>query len=94
MKKDLIGFFRYELDGTEQTEKYPPSFRLTFDTIPSKKINGNDQEMISRQLDQTLKKAQCLFKEEAEYRQTIEEYGKNSHFVFSWNQFLSLPTKH
>lgn len=73
--------FRYELDGTEQTEKYPPSFHLTFDTIPSKKTNVNDQEMISKQMDQTLKKAQCLFKEEIEYRQTIEEYG-TIHFVF------------
>ena len=70
--------FRYELDGTEQTEKYPPSFRLTFDTIPSKKTSTTDQDMIAKQLDMTLKKPQCLFKEETEFRQTIEEYGKIS----------------
>ncbi len=71
------------MDGTDQTEKYPPSFRLILDTISSKKTSLNDQEMISKQLDSTLKKPQCLFKDEIEFRHTIEEYGKNRfHFVF------------
>ncbi len=75
------------MDGTDQTEKYPPSFRLTFDTISSKKTSLNDQEMISKQLDSTLKKPQCLFKDEIEFRHTIEEYGKNKfHFVFCFNK--------
>lgn len=73
------------MDGTDQTEKYPPSFRLTFDTIASKKASLNDQEIISRQLDSTLKKPQCLFKDETEYRHTIDEYGENKFFfLFSF----------
>ncbi len=64
------------MDGTDQTEKYPPSFRLTLDTISSKKTSLNDQEMISKQLDNTLRKPQCLFKDETEFRHTIDEYGK------------------
>ncbi len=64
------------MDGTDQTEKYPPSFRLTLDTISSKKISPNDQEIISKQLDSTLRKPQCLFKDENEYQHTIDEYGK------------------
>jgi hypothetical protein len=69
------------LDGIEQTEKYPPSFRVTLDTTPSKKSSLNDQEMISKQLDNTLKKPQCLFKDEVEFRHTIDEYGKNIFLV-------------
>jgi hypothetical protein len=70
------------LDGTEQTEKYPPSFRLTLDTTASKRPSSNEQEIMSKQFDNTMSKPQCLFKEETEYRQTIEEYGKNRfHFL-------------
>lgn len=74
--------YRYELDGIEQTEKYPPSFRLTLDTTASKKTSLNDKENISKQLDNTLKKPQCLFKDETEFRHTIDEYGKKSLTVF------------
>ncbi|CAF5106907.1 unnamed protein product, partial [Rotaria sp. Silwood1] len=66
----------YELDGIDQTEKYPPSFRLTLDTISSKKISTNDQENILKQLDNTLKKPQCLFKDEVEFQHTMDEYEK------------------
>ncbi|CAF5113185.1 unnamed protein product, partial [Rotaria magnacalcarata] len=71
-----LSYSRYELDGIDQTEKYPPSFRLTLDTICSKKTSSVDQEMISKQLDNTFKKPQCLFKDEMEFRHTIDEYEK------------------
>jgi hypothetical protein len=90
----MIDLFRYELDGTDQTEKYPPSFRLTLDTTSSKRISSNEQEIISKQFDNTLKKPQCLFKEEAEFRQTIEEYGKNRfHSFFFLENKLNLFRK-
>ncbi|CAF0957547.1 unnamed protein product [Rotaria sordida] len=76
-----LSYSRYELDGAEQTEKYPPSFRLTLDTISSKKASPNDQEAMSKQLDNTIKKPQCLFKDENEFRHTIDEYEK--HFKIS-----------
>lgn len=70
-----MNLLRYELDGIDQTEKYPPSFRLTLDTTPSKKTLSTDSEMISKQLDNTMKKPHCLFKDEAEFRHVIDEYG-------------------
>jgi hypothetical protein len=63
------------LDGTDQTEKYPASFRITLDTLSSKKTSRNDREMISKQLDSILKKPQCLFKDDMKFRHTIDEYG-------------------
>ena len=86
---------RYELDGADQTEKYPPPFRLTFDTIPSKKSSPNDREMISKQLDNTLKKPQCLFKDETEFRNIIEEYGKNKlcFLIFFMIKFKEKPCR-
>ena len=72
----LTSLFRYELDGIEHTEKYPPSFRVTLDTTVSKRTAPNDQDGISKQLDSTLKKPQCLFKDDIEFRHTIEEYGE------------------
>jgi hypothetical protein len=72
------------LDGVEQTEKYPPSFRLILDTTVSKKTSTNDQEIQSKQLDNTLKKPQCLFKDETEFRHTIEEYGKSKFHILSF----------
>lgn len=77
------------MDGVEQTEKYPPSFRVTLDATPSKKTSLNDQEIISKQFDNTIKKPQCLFKDESEYRHTIDEYGKIifiSFFKFYFNK--------
>ncbi|CAF3580279.1 unnamed protein product [Rotaria sp. Silwood1] len=71
-----LSYSRYELDGIDQTEKYPPSFRLTLDTISSKKISTTDQENILKQLDNTLKKPQCLFKDEVEFQHTMDEYEK------------------
>ncbi|CAF0853451.1 unnamed protein product [Adineta steineri] len=71
-----LSYSRYELDGIEHTEKYPPSFRVTLDTTPSKKPASNEQDILSKLLDTTLKKPQCLFKDEIEFRQTIEEYEK------------------
>ncbi|CAF1107828.1 unnamed protein product [Adineta ricciae] len=71
-----LSYSRYELDGIEHTEKYPPSFRVTLDTTVSKRTASNDQDVISKQLDGTLKKPQCLFKDDIEFRHTIEEYEK------------------
>ena len=85
--------FRYELDGTEQTEKYPPSFRLTLDTTASKKSASNEQEIMSKQFDNTMSKPQCLFKEEVEYRQTIEEYGKHRFHFLEYKSNLFLENK-
>ncbi len=73
------------MDGIEQTEKYPPSFRLTLDTTSSKKTPSNDQEIFSKQLDNTLQKPQCLFKDETEFRHTIDEYGKHLLPFFSFS---------
>lgn len=76
-----LSYSRYELDGTDHTEKYPPSFRLTLDTVSSKKSSPDDQQMISRQLDNTMKKPQCLFKDEMEFRQTLDEYGDAHQYL-------------
>ncbi|CAF2790523.1 unnamed protein product [Rotaria sp. Silwood2] len=75
-----LSYSRYELDGIDQTEKYPPSFRLTLDTISSKKTSLNDQESILKQLDNTFKKPQCLFKDETEFRHTLDEYGDGHQY--------------
>ena len=80
--------FRYELDGIEQTEKYPPSFRVTLETNSSKRTPSNEQEYLNQQLNQTFQRPQSLFKDENEFRQTIEEYGKNIKNLFFCSFFL------
>lgn len=74
--------FSYELDGIEQTEKYPPSFRVTLETSLSKKPPSNEQEFLNQQIQQTFQRPQTLFKDENDFRQTIDEYGKENHQHF------------
>lgn len=64
------------MDGIDQPEKYPPSFRVSVDTTSSKRGPTNDQELLNQQLTNTLNRPQCLFKDELEFQQTVQEYGK------------------
>ena len=82
-----VSYSRYELDGVEQTEKYPPSFRVTLETSLSKSGSSNERDFLHKQLDQSLKRPQCLFKDETELRQTIEEYGKCHSLSLSLRSF-------
>ena len=83
--------FRYELDGIEQTEKYPPSFRLTLDTTVSQKSSSAESDTVYKQLDATLKRPQCLFKDELEFQHTLEEYGKS---IASFSPFVFVTSIH
>lgn len=74
------------MDGIEQTEKYPPSFRVTLETSLSKRPPSNEQEFLNQQIQQTFQRPQTLFKDENDFRQTIDEYGKENHLNF---HFLS-----
>jgi len=75
-----LSYSRYELDGIEQTEKYPPSFRVTLETSLSKKPPSNEQEFLNQQIQQTFQRPQTLFKDENDFRQTIDEYGDSHQF--------------
>ncbi|CAF0801102.1 unnamed protein product [Didymodactylos carnosus] len=75
-----LSYSRYELDGCDATEKYPPSFRVSLDTLGVKKQQQTEQQdqQLQEYLGTTYKKPNCLFQDRNEYQQTIDDYG-DSH---------------
>lgn len=70
------------MDGINPNEKYPSSFCVIIDIINSNKSSTNDQDTFSKQLDNTLKQSLALFRDNNEFQQTINEFGKFYCFLF------------
>ena len=66
--------FRYELDGVDPQEKYPPGFRVIIEKVVSDPSPVHGPHSCDQRLIDTIEQPLALFRDEIDFKQTMTDY--------------------